>query len=220
MPEGAGNRQFRCPQCKMGIALTADSRALGSGQLQQSQSGAVCPICQCPIGGEEFVVTCPACDQIHHRECWAEIGGCGTYGCQQAPSAEKAAPAEQPRSAWGDTKYCPVCGEMIKAIAVRCRYCHAEFDTVDPLTIHDLRRKGKKQEAARGLRNLVLVLFILSLIGCLAPILLPVNLVALAPRREAIAKAGPLMLVLAYAAIIVSLLYSLMLIVGLLVSVL
>ena len=35
-------------------------------------------------------------DQVHHLECWAEIGGCGTYGCKQAPAALEKAPATFP----------------------------------------------------------------------------------------------------------------------------
>ena len=89
LPEQTANRAFRCPQCKNGIALTLDAQVLASMPLKPGDSGSSCPICQSPIAAEEPVVTCPACDQIHHRECWAEIGGCGTYGCKQAPALEK-----------------------------------------------------------------------------------------------------------------------------------
>jgi hypothetical protein len=64
----------------------------------------------------ERSVTCPSCDQVHHQECWSEVGGCGTYGCKQAPKIDKSeATSAAPLTAWGDTKKCPACGtETVK----------------------------------------------------------------------------------------------------------
>ena len=63
-------------------------------------------------------IICPALlIEVHHRECWSDVGGCATYGCENAPQADKSAPVETPRSAWGETKKCPACGEKIKSIA-------------------------------------------------------------------------------------------------------
>ena len=76
-----------------------------------------------------------------------------------------------PRSAWGETKKCPACGEKIKSIALRCRYCGTEFDTVDPLSLKDLRKQVVKEERLQSTRALVVVLFVLSIVGCLAPII-------------------------------------------------
>ena len=81
------------------------------------------------------MVNCPQCEQVHHLECWAEIGGCGTYGCKQAPALEKAPATSPPLSAWGDTKKCPVCGETIKSIGQisrQQRVLDNEADYVDP----------------------------------------------------------------------------------------
>ena len=208
LPEHTANRSFRCPNCKAGIAIAVDESVLASSQLRPGDPGATCPICQSPIGAGEFSVTCPKCDQIHHRECWAEIGGCGTYGCEQAPAVEKTGTAQPPLSAWGDTKTCPVCKEKIKAIALRCRYCGTDFHTVDPLSLQDVRNKIHKGEALKGLRVAVIVLFVLSLIGCLAPLLVVVSPCIVLPKHKEIAKEGPLLLVLAYSSIAISLVYS------------
>lgn len=219
LPEQAENRSFRCPQCKTGIALTVDAKMLSSTQLRPGVAGATCPICQSPIVAEEFVVTCPKCDQVHHRECWAEIGGCGTYGCEQAPAVEKGSVgAQQPLSAWGDTKVCPVCKETIKSIAVRCRFCGTEFDTVDPQSLQDVRRKVVSDQASEGVKRMVVTLFVLSVIGCLAPLALVLCLCLILPKHQAIAKAGPVFLVMAYSALGISLIYSFLMGVVLLVS--
>jgi hypothetical protein len=169
----------------------------------------VCPICQTGISADEELAACPACDQVHHQECWTEIGGCGTYGCERAPTVDKADGGPQPRrSAWGDTKECPACRETIKAIALRCRYCGTEFDTVDPLTARDLRRRARREEEARALRRTVVIVFILSLIGLLAPVMVFVSPVVVLPRHKRIVKAGPIYAVLGYTAIALSVLYS------------
>jgi hypothetical protein len=213
LPEGQADRKFRCPICKNGIALTVGATVLSSSRLGAGDAGATCPICQSSIAADEFTVVCPKCEQIHHRECWAEVGGCGTYGCEQAPSAEKPAEPEQPMSAWGDTKRCPVCGETIKAIAVRCRYCHTEFDTVNPLTLADVHRKMSKEEKLTNLQKAVIALFIVSMIGCLAPIALVGNVVVFLTRREDLRRLPPLFQILAYSSLGLSVLYSFLMLV-------
>jgi hypothetical protein len=174
--------------------------------------GSVCPICQSAIGPGEVVFVCPACEESHHRECWAEVGGCATYGCENAPQSEKTASSHVPLSVWGDTKNCPACGEKIKSIALRCRYCGTDFETVDPLALQDLHGQVAKAEKLQATRSLVIVTFLLSITGCPAPILAIAAPCYVAMKRQTIARCGPTYVVMAYSAIAISLIYSILLV--------
>ena len=217
LPKESANRVFRCPACKTALALTLDAKVLSSRQLVPGESGATCPICQTAVAAEEFVVSCPVCDQVHHRECWSEIGGCGTYGCTQAPAIDKSqAFAPVATSAWGDTKICPMCGEQIKSIALRCRYCSTDFETADPLTMDDLHHRAGRVDELKKLKSNTVWLFAVSLTGCLAPISGLISSAYLLPKREQLAKCGPLYSFLAWGALIVSGLFTVLIAVAVL----
>jgi len=208
VPEEASGQRFRCPACQAVI----DPAAPRVSPVSAAQP-ATCPICQTAIASEDETTICPRCAQVHHRACWDEIGGCSTYGCPAAPELAKEGQAQQPLAAWGDTKRCPACGERIKSIALRCRYCGTDFHTVDPLTVGDLHSGVRKTEELGSLRVKTIALFVLTLSGCLAPITLIFSLAMLLPRRVQLAKAGPAVLVLAYATIALAALYSILIVI-------
>src|SRR4051812_32699086 len=105
LPEGGGGRSFRCPRCKTELVARPVPSIITGATAAIPTEGASCPICQTVVDETEDVLTCSECHQIHHRECWQEVGGCGTYGCSHAPALNKEAQAEsEARSAWGDNK--------------------------------------------------------------------------------------------------------------------
>ena len=116
------------------------------------------------------------------------------------------------------TKKCPVCGEKIKSIALRCRYCGTEFDTVDPLTLKDLHKQVVKEEGLQTAKTLVIVLFVLSVLGCPAPIVAIAAPCYVLLKRKTIAKAGAAYLVMGYSAIAIAVLYSILFLLFLLFS--
>jgi hypothetical protein len=211
LPEIQSNRAFRCPRCKAELVTAGGRRIVTSALAGPRTVGATCPICQSPLGPEEQVFACPSCEQIHHRECWVEVGGCATYGCENAPKSEKADAVGVPLSAWGDTKKCPACGETIKSIALRCRYCGTDFETVNPLSLKDLRGQVKKEERLQLTRSMVTAMFVLSIAGCLAPLLAIAAPCYVAIKQKTITRCGPAYVVMAYSAIGISLLYSILL---------
>jgi hypothetical protein len=49
--------------------------------------GRDCPYCHQALGSvlQEAAMRCPACEVVHHAECWSEHGGCAVHRCERSP---------------------------------------------------------------------------------------------------------------------------------------
>src|SRR5687767_4121404 len=115
--------------------------------VEQTQPAVVCGICLTPLQPTDSVAACPSCQSQYHNDCWLENGGCGAYGCSQAPAVEQRRAIEIPVSFWGqEHKPCPACGQQILAAAVRCRHCGATFASARPEDSDEFQRRATLKE--------------------------------------------------------------------------
>jgi hypothetical protein len=80
------------------------------------------------------------------------------------------------------------------------------------MSARDLRRQNERAEALQNLKTVVAVLFAVSLLGLLAPLAGLVGAAIILPKREELRKCGPLFQILAYAALGLSALYSILMV--------
>ncbi|HEX9060307.1 MAG TPA: hypothetical protein VF941_09015 [Clostridia bacterium] len=135
-----------------------------------------CSICQGELSGFE-IRRCPQCKNEFHIDCWDENGGCGTPGCEFLPhKAVKSEQQYEQTSYWGAaTKVCPACGEEIEVNTISCPHCKEVFDTIDPVS-RDTYKESKsiRRYNKPSTHPIAITIFICGLIGCTAPI----NLIA------------------------------------------
>jgi len=149
--------------------------------------GQLCPICQSPIALAEAATFCPDCKTIYHADCWSDNQGCAVYGCAQVPPKEQKSSLEIPVSYWGQQhKPCPVCGQQIQAIALRCRHCGATFQSARPEESGEFFQRISKEQSAESAKGKVLWVFILCALPVTAPIAGFVALFWYLSKKEAI----------------------------------
>ncbi len=203
-PEEASGSKFACPSCNQQIevpmpahsapgAIQGDDQATERSSLSPSPlesppiipAGQVCAICLSPITDSDAKTSCPTCSAEYHAECWNENGGCAVYGCSQAPAVESRRAIEIPMSYWGqENKNCPKCGQQILAAAVRCRHCGTTFESARPQEAEEFRQRADLAQRLPIAKRTVTILFILSVIPCLAPIGAIWGFIWLATHRE------------------------------------
>ena len=96
--QGSPDQRF-CGAC--GASLNAETsqetiasphRSAGgeSAAATRELAGRSCPYCRFPLKEGGAIATCPACNAVHHADCYAENGGCAVAGCTAGPSHQTA----------------------------------------------------------------------------------------------------------------------------------
>ena len=158
----------------------------------------------------ESACLCPECRSPYHRECWDEVGGCATYGCRLMPQAAKPAEAGARQEGWGDEKTCPKCSKPIRSAAVKCRHCKATFPSAVPMTQAEYHEWRAQQAELAPTRAVAIAVFVVSLFGCLGPLVLLGGGIWLWRSHDALRRVGGAYQVLAYFGVGLSVVYSVM----------
>lgn len=95
-----------------------------------------CSICDRGFELAEMVNRCANCGGYYHTKCWDTHRGCTREEESVSVRApEMAAPCSQAIAsppplpdAQSEGRACPVCGELIKREAIKCRFCNAVLD--------------------------------------------------------------------------------------------
>lgn len=86
-----------CARC--GAAVEAAAEKTKPSASAPGNVGMACPYCRFPVKTGTLTAVCPACEAVHHTECWAENAGCAVVGCSGGPTGEPHQPAAQPDAA-------------------------------------------------------------------------------------------------------------------------
>ena len=148
-----------------------------------------CGTCHARIAEGEEPKACPACRQEYHAACWAELGGCGTYGCEHAVQGEK--PAVGPsHGGWGDSKTCPSCNGVLHPSAMECR-CGAKFPRIEAMTRAEYTAWTQARSRIRTVRRSLVAFFVISLFGIPAPVIgIAAGILAFVNRKDLAGEDG------------------------------
>ena len=146
-----------------------------------------CAICQSALEAAESTALCPDCHTPFHAECWQENGGCAIYGCPSVPPTEHRGTLEIPSSHWGqENRPCPACVREILAAAVRCRHCGAMFSSGRTEERTEFQQRAELKERLPAARRNIVILFVLSVIPCVAPLAVLIGAIWYRSNRETI----------------------------------
>jgi phage FluMu protein Com len=213
VPQSHAGQRVRCPKCSQVVTVPVAKREQApTVQAAEPDSllGHLCSVCQSTIATGEAAILCPSCRSPYHQECWQEVGGCATYGCEQMPEQTKAeAESSSQQEAWGDVKECPRCHKEIMAAAVKCRFCKASFPSPVPMSQAEYLAWSRQQKELAPTRSTAISLFVASLFGLAAPLVLAFGGAWVIKYRKNLRLVGGVHEVLAYAGVGLSLAFTL-----------
>lgn len=82
-----------CARC--GTPVGVASGEAGGLASAPENVGKTCPYCRFPLKVGAPTTVCPACEAVHHAECWADNGGCAMVGCSGGPRETPASPERE-----------------------------------------------------------------------------------------------------------------------------
>ena len=165
-PKRGPEAALRCPRCKAELIVAGEGRIITSRLADPKTEGGTCAVCQSAIGPNEAVLVCPSCDQVHHRECWDEVGGCATYGCENAPDNREDGLCRGTASSLGRHQEVPglrrenqVDRSPLPLLRDRVRHRRS------PLAQGSAQAGRHAKNGSRSRKPLVIVLFVMSVLG-------------------------------------------------------
>lgn len=81
----------------------------------------------------------------------------------------KPQPPARPGQGWGDTKHCPSCTAEIASSLLLCK-CGVRFPYADPMTPEEFAAWAGEQAKIKFAKRLLVTLFIITLVGLVAPL--------------------------------------------------
>jgi hypothetical protein len=181
-------------------------------EAQRIGTSSLCLYCREPVLDERDAYHCPGCQQIHHLECWEELGGCTVYGCPRMVPVEK---APEIQTFWGVTeKTCPICAETIAVADRTCPFCGTAFDDDRPVTREQMLHRDQTPPAP--LRRTAAVLLAFSVLGVTTPLTLLSGGMWYLMKRKQLAEERSNAHALTLIALIVSALYVVLIVAGVL----
>lgn len=167
-----------------------------------------CTICHTKITDDDETSSCAECDTVFHKSCWDEMGGCATYGCAEAPVAEKTSPTSGQGRGWGDSKDCPSCRRPINSSLLVC-ICGARFPYADPMTAQSYAEYLADIAARKRARNFLILLFFVTFLGLPGPVTGPLAGGYAYSKRELLTGAAGSYLALGYGTAVLGCCYGL-----------
>jgi hypothetical protein len=135
------------------------------------------------------------------------------------PSQENSEPEDVNNpSPWEiEKKICPVCAEHIPVNSDQCPYCKQRFSTASPMTSADFVKEQNTTSHDLPWKKEAIAIFAGSLFGITAPLILILGGFWFYRKREALKAESPALYFLTIAGLVISALYCLILIIGIMV---